>query len=148
MGAIQSVITTTTGVGACLQASIPSSLVALPTKWDYYLVDVTPYNLNIPVNPSAVTYPETTAHVQAIVKCAAQYKYQVQAKSGGHSYGNFGADLGTSRNCANARSLRRRRHRHYRCGSQEDEGAELGLHYVDGARLRLVDTWGPDHSDD
>jgi FAD/FMN-containing dehydrogenase len=90
MGGIQSVIQTVTGVGVCLQYSIPSSLVALPTKLDYYLVDVTPYNLNIPVNPSAVTYPETTAHVQAIVKCAAQYNYQVQAKGGGHSYGNFG----------------------------------------------------------
>jgi FAD binding domain len=88
MGSSQSVLTT--GVGACLRSSIPSSLVALPSKWDYYLVDVTPYNLNIPVSPSAVTYPQTTAHVQAIVKCAAKYNYQVQTKSGGHSYGNYG----------------------------------------------------------
>jgi FAD/FMN-containing dehydrogenase len=105
MGAFQSVLTS--DVGACLQSSIPSSLVALPTKWDYYLVDVKPYNLNIPVKPSAVTYPQTTAHVQAIVKCAAQYNYKVQAKSGGHSYGNFGMDHSPRCSLANLRSLRR-----------------------------------------
>ncbi|KAG0160954.1 hypothetical protein PDIDSM_8486 [Penicillium digitatum] len=48
------------------------------------------YNLNIPVTPAAVAFPTSTREVAAIVKCAADNGYPVQAKSGGHSYGNYG----------------------------------------------------------
>ncbi|KAJ5580639.1 hypothetical protein N7450_006940 [Penicillium hetheringtonii] len=48
------------------------------------------YNTDIPVVPAAITYPETTEEVAAIVSCAADHKYKVQARSGGHSYANYG----------------------------------------------------------
>ncbi|KAE8395605.1 FAD/FMN-containing dehydrogenase [Aspergillus alliaceus] len=51
---------------------------------------VHPYNLNFPVKPVAVTFPETSKQVADIVKCATEYGYKVQARSGGHSYGNYG----------------------------------------------------------
>ncbi|TQV92467.1 hypothetical protein V2A60_007155 [Cordyceps javanica] len=51
---------------------------------------VKPYNLDVPVNPAAVIRPDTAAEVAATVKCAAAHGYHVQAKSGGHSYANFG----------------------------------------------------------
>ncbi|KAJ5812063.1 hypothetical protein N7474_008364 [Penicillium riverlandense] len=48
------------------------------------------YNLNLPVAPAVIMYPKTTDQVAAIVRCAAEYNYKVQAHSGGHSYGNYG----------------------------------------------------------
>ena len=60
-----------------------------PGKWFYELEYVKPYNLNIPVEPAAVTYPRTVEQVSAIVKFAATHKLKVQARSGGHSYGNY-----------------------------------------------------------
>ncbi|KAE8356261.1 hypothetical protein BDV28DRAFT_154740 [Aspergillus coremiiformis] len=48
------------------------------------------YNLNFPVKPAAVTFPETPQQVADIVKCATQYGYKIQARSGGHSFANFG----------------------------------------------------------
>lgn len=48
------------------------------------------YNLNFPVAPAVITYPKTTDQVAAIVRCAADHNYEVQAYSGGHSYGNYG----------------------------------------------------------
>lgn len=48
------------------------------------------YNLNFPVEPTAVTYPQSSEQVAAIVKCAADHDYKVQARSGGHSFGNYG----------------------------------------------------------
>jgi hypothetical protein len=79
------------GLQSCLQAAIPSNLVSsASTNLLYKLTDVKPYNLNVPVAPVAVTYPQTTAHVQAIIKCAAANKVNVQAKGGGHSYANYG----------------------------------------------------------
>jgi hypothetical protein len=80
---------TNTLVG-CLQASIPSNLTTSPSNWDYYIADVIPYNLNIKVSPVAITAPQTAVQVQSAVKCAIQYGVKVQAKSGGHSYGNYG----------------------------------------------------------
>jgi FAD/FMN-containing dehydrogenase len=79
-----------TGIGKCLLDNVPNQLVALPNKIDYMLSDVKQYNLEIPVNPAAVTYPSVPEHVQAIVKCASTWNLKVQAKSGGHSYGNYG----------------------------------------------------------
>ncbi|ATY64976.1 FAD-type 2 [Cordyceps militaris] len=51
---------------------------------------VKPYNLAVPVTPAAVIRPTTTEDVAAAVKCAVAHGYHVQAKSGGHSYANFG----------------------------------------------------------
>ncbi|KAJ5163979.1 FAD linked oxidase N-terminal [Penicillium coprophilum] len=48
------------------------------------------YNLNIPVTPAAMTFPTSSQQVAAIVKCAAEHGFPVQARSGGHSYGNYG----------------------------------------------------------
>ena len=87
MGASQS----TSALVSCLTSSIPSSLVATQSSDLLYKVnDVRPYNLAISVNPIAVTYPQTVSHVSSIVKCAAANKVNVQAKGGGHSYGNYG----------------------------------------------------------
>ncbi|KAJ5675572.1 hypothetical protein N7462_008469 [Penicillium macrosclerotiorum] len=48
------------------------------------------YNTNVPVTPALVTFPETSSQVAQIVQCAAANGYKVQARSGGHSYGNHG----------------------------------------------------------
>jgi FAD/FMN-containing dehydrogenase len=64
--------------------------VAFPSDPFYQISDVKPYNLNIGVTPAAVSVPASAAQVAAIVKCAADRGYNVQAKSGGHSYGNYG----------------------------------------------------------
>lgn len=56
----------------------------------YQLNWVKPYNLAVDVNPEAVIRPNSTEQVAATVQCAAENGYKVQAKSGGHSYANFG----------------------------------------------------------
>ncbi|KAJ5998167.1 hypothetical protein N7499_005454 [Penicillium canescens] len=56
----------------------------------YQATAVELYNLNIPVTPAAVTYPQSTDEIAAVVKCASDYDYKVQARSGGHSFGNYG----------------------------------------------------------
>jgi hypothetical protein len=66
------------------------SLVALPGKILYEARDVKRYNLAIPITPAAITYPKTAAQVSAIIKCARDAGLKVQARSGGHSYGNYG----------------------------------------------------------
>ena len=87
MGAGQS----TSGLVACLTLSIPPSLFATQNSDPLYKIrDVNQYNLDISVNPVAVTFPQTINPVSAIVKCAASNKVNVQAKGGGHSYGNYG----------------------------------------------------------
>ena len=74
---------------SCLTSAVPH--VAFPEEPLYQLRDVQIWNLNIPVIPAAVTYPETSEQIAAIVKCAVECGVKVQAKSGGHSYGNYGA---------------------------------------------------------
>lgn len=79
-------------LNSCLrQALTKSGSVAFPGDLFYQQADVNRYNLNIPVNPAAVTFPTSSQQVAAVVKCAADNGYPVQAKSGGHSYGNYGA---------------------------------------------------------
>ncbi|KAL5352732.1 hypothetical protein ACLOAV_002680 [Pseudogymnoascus australis] len=65
------------------------SLYAFPAKPFYQAQFVKPYNLSIPLTPAAVTFPKTTAQVAAIIKCAVDANLKVQARSGGHSYGNY-----------------------------------------------------------
>ncbi|KAH7363491.1 FAD binding domain-containing protein [Plectosphaerella cucumerina] len=72
-----------------------SGCVGFPSDPLYQIKWVDRYNLltspwDIKVEPIAVTRPETTEEVAAFVKCAAENDVNVQAKSGGHSYGNYG----------------------------------------------------------
>ncbi|KAJ7089854.1 hypothetical protein B0H15DRAFT_274600 [Mycena belliarum] len=64
--------------------------VSYPQDFLYQYLDVKPYNTNIPVNPAAVTRPSTADDVAKIVQCAVASAVKVQARSGGHSYGNYG----------------------------------------------------------
>ncbi|KAL3494849.1 hypothetical protein BJX62DRAFT_233820 [Aspergillus germanicus] len=75
----------------CLLAAVngDGSQVAFDNQPGYQAANVHPYNINWPVTPVAVTYPQTAEQVASIVQCAAQGGYKVQARSGGHSYGNY-----------------------------------------------------------
>jgi FAD/FMN-containing dehydrogenase len=68
-----------------------ANLVSFPDDFLYQLDYVRAWNTNIKVVPRAVTVPKTTAQVAAIVRCAVQAGRKVQARCGGHSYGNLGA---------------------------------------------------------
>lgn len=87
--------TTSSPAHQCLLSAVGnnSNLVAFKDVPFYQINDVKLYNLNFPVTPAAVTFPETTEQVAEIVKCAADGGYKVQAKSGGHSYGNYGIEF-------------------------------------------------------
>lgn len=76
------------GLSQCLTSAVKD--VAFPDKFLFQLLDARPYNLDIPVHPLAVTYPESNDDVAAIVTCATKFGSKVQARSGGHSYGNYG----------------------------------------------------------
>ncbi|KID85109.1 FAD-binding, type 2 [Metarhizium guizhouense ARSEF 977] len=67
-----------------------SGCIGYPSDPFYQLSWVKPYNLAIKVTPVAVIRPNTADEVAEAVKCAVQSKVHVQAKSGGHSYGNYG----------------------------------------------------------
>lgn len=58
----------------------------------YQLANVKTYNLEFPVAPIAVTYPETSQQAAEVVRCAVEAGHAVQARSGGHSYGNYGME--------------------------------------------------------
>jgi len=76
---------------SCLEYALTDSgSVAFAGDLLYQAADVQGYNLNIPLTPAAVTFPTSSQQVAAVVKCAADNGYHVQAKSGGHSYGNYG----------------------------------------------------------
>ncbi len=66
-------------------------LVAFPSKLLYLFQDAKPYNLDYPITPAAVTYPQTPEQIADIVKFASAANIKVQARSGGHSYANHGA---------------------------------------------------------
>ncbi|EEA23606.1 hypothetical protein TMatcc_002479 [Talaromyces marneffei ATCC 18224] len=75
----------------CLLAALGFNQSAVVTPLSpNYNSSLSIYNLNIPILPAAVTYPSTTKQVAGIVRCAAEGHYKVQAKGGGHSYGNYG----------------------------------------------------------
>ncbi|CAM1505033.1 Fc.00g106700.m01.CDS01 [Cosmosporella sp. VM-42] len=67
-----------------------SSCVSYPGDLLYQLTWVKPYNLDIPVTPAAVIRPRNAEEVSSIVNCARENGAKVQARSGGHSFGNFG----------------------------------------------------------
>lgn len=67
-----------------------SGSVAFPNNPLYQILDVKPYNLDIIITPAAVTHPKSAEQIAEIVKCAVDSHAKVQARSGGHSYGNYG----------------------------------------------------------
>ncbi|KAJ4367624.1 hypothetical protein N0V83_007209 [Neocucurbitaria cava] len=83
--------TSSSAVQKCLESALGSKdLVAFKDKPFFQLTDVKPYNLDIPITPAAVTYPKTTEHISAIIKCAVDNSLKVQPRCGGHSYANYG----------------------------------------------------------
>ncbi|KAL2860995.1 uncharacterized protein BJX67DRAFT_375679 [Aspergillus lucknowensis] len=64
--------------------------VAFQDQLLYQATAVDAYNLNLPVTPVAVTDPQSADEIAAVVKCASDYDYKVQARSGGHSFANYG----------------------------------------------------------
>lgn len=64
--------------------------VAFANNPIYQISWVNRYNLDIEVEPIAVTRPETAEDVSGFVKCAVENNVKVQPKSGGHSYANYG----------------------------------------------------------
>jgi FAD/FMN-containing dehydrogenase len=85
-------ITSSSPVQKCLESAVGGNkdLVAFKGTPFFQIVHVKPYNLGVPVTPAAVTYPETTEHISAIIKCAVDNSLKVQPRSGGHSYANYG----------------------------------------------------------
>lgn len=82
--------TSSSPIQKCLQSAVGKD-VAFPTNNPLFqLTDVKPYNLGVPSTPAAVTYPRTADQVAQIVKCAVDSSLKVQARSGGHSYANYG----------------------------------------------------------
>lgn len=79
-------------VESCLISAVGNdkALIAGQSTIGYQLLHVKPYNLDIPVKPTAVAYPKTSEQVAAIVKCAVDNSLKVQPRSGGHSYANYG----------------------------------------------------------
>lgn len=67
-----------------------TNCVAYPDTAFYSSAWVKPYNLDVPVAPIAVIRPSSAQDVSAAIKCAVASGVHVQAKSGGHSYANFG----------------------------------------------------------
>lgn len=80
--------TPSTPLGDCLLAVCNGrdGCVASPDTPLYQAAWVKRYNLDIEVEPIAVTRPETAEDVSGFVKCAAANNVRVQPKSGGHSY--------------------------------------------------------------
>lgn len=60
--------------------------VGYPDNPLYQLTWVNRYNLDIDVEPVAVTRPDNADDVAAFIKCATEHDVPVQARSGGHSY--------------------------------------------------------------
>jgi FAD/FMN-containing dehydrogenase len=77
----------------CLLAAVAgdASRVAFPSNPLYQIIAPRAYNLDFPVQPAAVTFPKSSVEVEKIVRCATQGGLKVQARGGGHSYGNYGA---------------------------------------------------------
>ncbi|KAK3680848.1 hypothetical protein B0T22DRAFT_485748 [Podospora appendiculata] len=59
--------------------------------YKYFSEWIKPLNLAYLITPAAVIRPRNVTEVAAVVKCAAKNGVKVQAKSGGHSYANYGS---------------------------------------------------------
>jgi len=76
------------GLSAALKGQ--GDIAEFPSKLLYHFEDAKPYNLDYPITPAAVTYPKTPEQIAAIIKYASTANLKVQARSGGHSYANYG----------------------------------------------------------
>ena len=75
----------------CLLTAVGNNSSQLSFQGDFLFdSSIHRYNLEFPVVPTAITYPETAEQVAGVVKCAADHDIKVQAYSGGHSYANYG----------------------------------------------------------
>lgn len=101
------------GLSAALKGQ--DHLIAFPTKLLYQFEDAKPYNLDYPIIPAAVTYPKTPEQIAEIIRYASTANLKVQARSGGHSYANYGISLASLSQIKLTRRLRnwrsQRRHR-------------------------------------
>ncbi|KAI1469469.1 putative glucooligosaccharide oxidase [Daldinia caldariorum] len=84
--------TPSTPLSDCLNAVCNgrNDCVAFPDHPLYQASWVNRYNLEIPVEPIAVTRPDNAQDVSGFIKCAVANNIKVQPKSGGHSYANYG----------------------------------------------------------
>jgi hypothetical protein len=64
-------------------------LIVFPKQIGYRAASVG-CNLEIATKPAAITFPKHVEHIEGIVKVASRFNLHVQARSGGHSYGNYG----------------------------------------------------------
>ncbi|CAK3968157.1 FAD-binding domain-containing [Lecanosticta acicola] len=102
MSAIANLFTSTLAGIATAQSNSPfqqcvkkalshdDSLYSFPQDILYQVQDVKIYNLDYPVIPAAVVYPKTTQQTSDVVVCAREAGIPIQARSGGHSYCNYG----------------------------------------------------------
>jgi hypothetical protein len=76
----------------CLEAALgnDTNVYSLPEDPLFLQGDVKPYNLNYLTIPAAIAFPKTQQQVSEVVKCAHTAEVAVQARSGGHSYANYG----------------------------------------------------------
>ena len=84
--------TSSTAVQKCLESAVGGNKALLAYKDVplFQIAHVKPFNLDVPVTPLVVTYPQSADHVAKIVKCAADNNVKVQPRCGGHSYANYG----------------------------------------------------------
>ncbi|KAK4638794.1 hypothetical protein QC761_704440 [Podospora bellae-mahoneyi] len=82
----------TSALQQCIQgvANNRANFAAFAGSPLYQIQWVKPYNLDVSVEPAAVVRPETAQDISDIIKCANANGVKVQAKSGGHSYQNYG----------------------------------------------------------
>ncbi|KAF9262316.1 FAD-binding domain-containing protein [Marasmius fiardii PR-910] len=73
----------------CVRSALPGSAISVPTDPFYDLNVVKAYNKAYDITPVAVVRPSTTDQVSKVVKCATDNAIKVQARSGGHSYGDY-----------------------------------------------------------
>lgn len=103
----------------CLQSVFgdDTNLYSLPEDQLFLQGDVTPYNLDYLNIPAAIISPKTRQQVSQAVKCAHVAGVAVQARSGGHSYANYGKaestkktrDSAVANNCVTMRTGRLQR---------------------------------------
>lgn len=81
-------------VHECLRGAVGNDSNLLAFQGDFLFDSRIPrYNLEFPVVPTAITFPDNAEQVASIVKCAADHDFKVQAYSGGHSYANYGKSV-------------------------------------------------------
>jgi hypothetical protein len=77
----------------CLNIVFANDLgaVTYPQHWSYHNA-VRLHNTDAPVRvqPAAVVRPTNAEQISAVLKCAVWEGVKVQARSGGHSYANYG----------------------------------------------------------